>query len=1166
MIRRARETEGPRTHAGGGLAPRGQLSPVLVGRREEVGLVEEALLAAAGAEGSLILILGDAGIGKSRLAKHAQKRAGELGGLVIAGACAQGSPSLPYLPFVEGINNQLIQMGTRSVRRRLGPLAMELTDLFPQLDPRYQRPPGEDPQRSKLRLYEALASLLRVLTEDYAFLLIVLEDLQWADASTLELLTFLNRRLATTPFLVLGTARPGMEQDDSPFKAFGEAADRDERARVLHLEPLEADEVGAMAAAALGVERVDPRLRERLYQLSEGSPLILEEILRDSVAAAQGGDIADHLAVPHSYAEGIHSRLQRLAPGQAEILRAASVLNPPFTAELLTRVTGESGGAIAAALHAGASSRLLEEVAPGRFRFPQHLTREAVYNGLADRSRKHLHLRAASALEGDIGSAAFEVARHLLASGAGPEAVPACLRAAEQAAARKGYEEARQLYLWALDHVHDRAERGRVLAKLGEVSQACADRESAIRHFEEAVSLLEVSGLRREAARCRLLLGTCEWQSAHPDRARAQFELAIATLEPGGASETLADAFARLASLHIFQLESARARDLAEQATRVAHEAGSPTQEAWAQCFLGIARVLEGDVEGGIAALDSSYHVASERGLDWIALNAAYNGIAARLDHLRAAECPEWLERLRGVPGSWLREAFAAEAEARMLIELGQVQAAVSAARHAIETAEQTGAKTVAGWARRRLALALAEAGELERAPAEMPDDTPAERQELLADRLVRLRLRLAAGDHEGAAELARRLIDEQEWMQRDAVLVAAAVEAFTAVDDSDSAERLLDAVLERGMNAQDPFIEQAMGRLALAQGYPGDAGAHIRQAVGEFELAGYRIEELRSRLLAAEWHAATGDMDAARAEARTVVVAATECGAMLLASHGRRFGATVPAPAEPAAEAAADESEGRLGLISRFPRALRDNELVLHFQPEIELSTGRLAAVEALVRWQRPGRPLLAPDRFVPLAEQSGLINEMTGWVLDTALAQASDWQSEGLRVPVAVNVSVHDLERPAFAGRVLTSLSAFRIDPDMLCLEVTETRAMQAPHAVIASMERLRTFGVRLAIDDFGTGQSSLSHLRHFPADEIKIDKSFCADLSGSSLAILRSVVAMAHELGLRVVAEGIEKPEVADVLRQLGCELGQGMLFSAPGPAAQIPAFHRGRQAVP
>src|SRR5439155_17390201 len=175
-----------------------------------------------------------------------------------------------------------------------------------------------------------------------------------------------------------------------------------------------------------------------------------------------------------------------------------------------------------------------------------------------------------------------------------------------------------------------------------------------------------------------------------------------------------------------------------------------------------------------------------------------------------------------------------------------------------------------------------------------------------------------------------------------------------------------------------------------------------------------------------------------------------------------------------------------------------------------------RRAAVEALVRWQRPGRPLLPPDRFVPLAEQSGLINELTGWVLDTALAQVSEWQAQGLRMPVAVNVSVHDLERPAFAGRVLASLSAFGTDPEMLCLEVTETRAMQAPRAVIASMERLRSFGVRLAIDDFGTGQSSLAPVRHFPADEIKIDKSFCADVSGSSLAILRSVVALAHELG--------------------------------------------------
>ncbi|HEX6487419.1 MAG TPA: EAL domain-containing protein [Candidatus Dormibacteraeota bacterium] len=1141
-------------------------SPILVGRHDEERVIEDALRAASNGEGALVTVVGEAGIGKSRLARHAQRRAAELGGGLVVGLCDEGS-AIPYLPFVEGIGNHLAQLGPRSVRRRLGPLALELTDLFPQLEPRYRRPAGEDPQRSKLRLFEAITSLLRVLAEDHLFLLLVLEDMQWADSSSLELLSFLVKRIETSPVAVLITVRSTEGALPDQLAPAIDGWRRAATASTLALRPLSAADVGAMAAAILGDGHVDAALVERLFYLSEGNPLLVEDLIWES-AGAQPADQIDAkivplpaVGVPATFAQRVSGLLRRLEPDEIETLQAAAVLTPPLAIDTLARVTNRTQQEVGAALAAAATLQLVEADDLGRFRFRHHLIRESLYQGQPEVLRRELHRRAAAALESDLGSAAFEIARHLVESAADEAAVPACLRAAEQATLRKGYQEAARLYEWALPHITNPALRGQVLSLLGEACYASSARDVAAGHLEEAITLLDAAGKKAEAAHARLILGTCEYQGGRGERARELFERVVADLEEDGPSEELADAYVRLSSLHVFQLKGRRADELAGRALEIAQAANSLAQEAWAKCFLGLAMVLNGEIEGGIAALDDSYGTALGHGFDWIALNAVFNGLSARLDHLRASECPEWLRRLRELPGASMREAFAADIEARMLLELGDVDGALRAARSAHQLAERSGIKTVAAWSQRRSALALVEAGHVEQAVAEVAETTePSEMQEVLFDRLVRIRVHLAAGELTEAGDVARLLITQTKWMPRDTVLIAAATEALVAGGHVDGAEQLVNVALEGGLDPADPFLAMSRASVLLAQGREREARDPIDDAISDLNRRGYKLAELRARLIRLA-------IDGDEVELRALIADATAGGAGLIVREARRLGATagikVRATTDEPATAPASSKDPRLSLIARLPLALRDDEFVLHFQPEVDLASGLAVAAEALIRWKRVGRPLLLPDRFVPLAEQAGLINEVTGWVLDTALGQAAAWADQGAAMPVAVNISVHDLERATFVNRVAAALSAHRLDASLLCLEITETSAMQAMHAVVTNMERLRALGVRLSIDDFGTGQSSLAYLRHLPADEVKLDRSFCLDPSAASLSIVRSVITMAHELGLRVVAEGIEQQQVGQALQELGCDVGQGYLFGPPAPAEELESI--GRPAV-
>jgi diguanylate cyclase len=246
-----------------------------------------------------------------------------------------------------------------------------------------------------------------------------------------------------------------------------------------------------------------------------------------------------------------------------------------------------------------------------------------------------------------------------------------------------------------------------------------------------------------------------------------------------------------------------------------------------------------------------------------------------------------------------------------------------------------------------------------------------------------------------------------------------------------------------------------------------------------------------------------------------------------------------------------------RLEVEAQLRRAIGNHELRLHYQPQLDLQTGLIAGVEALVRWQHPQWGLVMPGRFIGVAEESGLIEPIGRWVLETACAQAVAWQRQGLPpMRMAVNISPVQFGNPDLERQVRDVLRATGLEPRLLELELTESLSMRNPDQTIRTLERLGSLGVEIAIDDFGTGYSNLSYLRRFPVDRIKLDRSFITD-SGSD-AIVEAVVSMAHKLGLEVVAEGVETLEQRDRLAAFGCDLLQGYWFARPVESQGIEAL--------
>jgi diguanylate cyclase (GGDEF)-like protein len=259
--------------------------------------------------------------------------------------------------------------------------------------------------------------------------------------------------------------------------------------------------------------------------------------------------------------------------------------------------------------------------------------------------------------------------------------------------------------------------------------------------------------------------------------------------------------------------------------------------------------------------------------------------------------------------------------------------------------------------------------------------------------------------------------------------------------------------------------------------------------------------------------------------------------------------------------------SPERLALVGELRRAIERDELVLHFQPKIAVGSGEPRGVEALVRWQHPERGLLPPVEFLPLAERTGVIADVTRWVLDAALRQCRAWLDGGLRLPIAVNLSGADVLDARLPEVVAAALARWDVPGELLECEISEHTVLADPLRAVEGLGRLRAMGIRLSLDDFGRGQSSLAYLKRLPLDEIKIDRSFVRGMAsdGSDAAIVRATIDLGRHLGLLVVAEGVETDEVLAGLADLRCDEAQGFGIGRPMPGEELAAWLAARAAA-
>ncbi len=249
--------------------------------------------------------------------------------------------------------------------------------------------------------------------------------------------------------------------------------------------------------------------------------------------------------------------------------------------------------------------------------------------------------------------------------------------------------------------------------------------------------------------------------------------------------------------------------------------------------------------------------------------------------------------------------------------------------------------------------------------------------------------------------------------------------------------------------------------------------------------------------------------------------------------------------------------SQGQLSLLGELRHAIEQNELLLHYQPKIDLTLGSVSGAEALVRWQHPKRGFVPPNDFIPFAERTGYVRAVTRWVIEATLRQCKEWQAENIILPISINISTRDLLNPELPEIVKGLLQKYGVDANLVCFEITESGIMEDPNRALQTLTGLDALGVRLSIDDYGTGYSSLAYLKKLPVDEMKIDRAFVLNMTedNDDFVIVRSTVELAHNLGLKVVAEGVETKVCLERLRELGCDHAQGYFMSKPLPPDKL-----------
>jgi tetratricopeptide (TPR) repeat protein len=848
------------------------------------------------------VVAGNAGVGKTRLGVELQRHAQSAGSLVLVGTCSHVELSLPYLPFVEAIGNHFSLTDLHQVRSSLGAAGRELAHLFPQLGLRPSRQEG-DPAEAKLRLFEAIFALLRSLSAEKP-LLLVIEDIHWADSSTLELLDYLHRRLGVLPLMLLTTYRKDELDREHRLNPVLRGWQRRGDVSLLDLGPLHRSDIAEMIRAIFELEAVGDELRDLLYDRCEGNPFVLEEILK---AAIDQGDIFQgpagwsrknlaKLSLPNTVKDMILLRVERLPQGSSEVLRIAALIGDVFDAETLAKVSRHGSEVVDGVLRAALRHQLLEDdlAVPGRYRFRHALTREAILQDVAGLERRRLHGRVATVLETMPAIPKVELAKHMLAAGEGKRAVPVCLAAAAEAEQRRGYRQAADLYARTLPLIDDNVDHARALCRLGRAVFLEGDPRNALGSLVEGIRLLEASGRTDEAAVYRLLLGGCYWELSRAELARVEYEQARAALEARGPSDKLADAYVRLSHLAQGAYRWDEAIRAAERAIEIAQAVGSNGARIAAYTFLGHCLADRGSVDEGLGYLRRSAEEAEAHQLNWVAVTALAHECQILLKHYRAREAPPVIKQLQQLAESQREVSLACFFDGRHHYYLGELHEAKRKLQAGLELARQAGTRTIGRWNQLGLALVMLCMGSVDVAGKLLDaGEGTVEQQELAEFTMWRIRFPMDAGLLDQAADVGRQVITMVDWRRRLGVdevgLLDSAVEALLSGDRREDYQALRSRLNAADIFWNDPYGQRLLGRLHLSDDDATSALACFRASAKMFSEAAYRLEEWRSRRALAVALAAVDEVRAARRELQAVIGEAESAGVGLEASCARR-------------------------------------------------------------------------------------------------------------------------------------------------------------------------------------------------------------------------------------------------------------------------------------
>ncbi len=870
----------------------------MVGREDELTRLEDALLAACRGDGSVMIVAGEAGVGKSRLASELIARANKIGAAVMEGTCSEAELALPYLPFLEAIGNYLQTTDLNRLREQLGPLlAAELGRLFPALGGHNEPPNAAESSESRLRLYEAVLALLRITSEEGGLLLIV-EDLHWADASTRELLDYVARRLRNNRVLLLATYRLDELHRKHPLLPTIQGWQRSRLADIVELRPLAPAQVARMVSVILDETEVGDEFRDFIHARTEGNPFVLEEMLK---AALDRGDIfheetdwqrkpLTEFRIPPTVRDTILLRAERLPAAQLDVLRTAAILGRSFDAAILADVSERTRAEVEEALEAFSTQQLVEvdPARPGRHRFRHALTQEAIYDSLSALKRERFHAAAADALL-RRGARAIDVTHHLFLANREQEAVPLCLQAADEAEAEYAYREAAELRVRALRYI---AEGGGELAgRIGETYLTVGDAATAQDYLESAVDAHQRTGEVAQAAHWRLLLGRCLWEQDRHRAGEEQFEMSRAALEPLGPSRDLAFAYMRLAAIKAVNYLGRDSELLADRAIALAEEVGADDIRIWSYNFKGVSMEFMGHPREGHAYLERSYREAMERGFHQIAQNALFNMQDAMFGFGEGRDIASLVPLALALPPSSWRDRAIPWFEGIVAYSAGDLEQTLSHARELVEIGRQSGNRWLEDASLSWVAAALVDMGRLEEARSVTRAPDPSDSLQFASQWAVSwIQLKLEMGEIDAAADAAAGLAENPELILWTHDILDPIVQGLVARGASEAALSLEATAAAHPEAAEDPFIALARARIARAAGDPARAAALAAGAVRHFEEWKYPLFEARSRLVLAEALLDAGERSAAEVELRRALQLAQATGAGLIGGQARRL------------------------------------------------------------------------------------------------------------------------------------------------------------------------------------------------------------------------------------------------------------------------------------